>query len=132
MATSSIDFVFSPNNPWLKQNCCTSVIFAFISGDVAICTEVLEHLLDPLKAVGEIHRILKSLGMLVGSVPGRSPLWKLRWLSASRQAFADEPYHKHYSRQDIEQLLFPHFHIQSLYSKHLELNWFFVAVKKVP
>jgi len=102
------------------------------SFDVAICTEVLEHLLDPLKAVGEIHRVLKSLGMLVGSVPGRSPLWKLRWLSASRQAFADEPYHKHYSRQDIEQLLFPHFHIQSLYSKHLELNWFFVAVKKVP
>src|SRR5436190_465673 len=50
------------------------------SFDVAICTEVLEHLLEPLKAVGEIHRVLKSLGVLLGSVPGRSPVWKLRWL----------------------------------------------------
>jgi SAM-dependent methyltransferase len=101
------------------------------SFDVAICTEMLEHLLHPLKTVGEMHRLLTSAGVLLGSVPGRSPVWKLRWMSASRQAFAHEPYHKHYSRGDVERLLSRHFRIQTLYSKHLGLNWFFTAVKEV-
>lgn len=100
------------------------------SFDIAICTEMLEHLLDPLRTVGEIYRVLRPPGLLVGSVPGRSPVWKLRGLSASRQAFAGEPYHKHYSRREVERLLSPYFRIQDLHAKHLELNWFFVVVKK--
>ena len=43
----------------------------------AICSEVLEHLEHPLKVVTEINRCLKSNGLLVGSVPHPSLIWKL-------------------------------------------------------
>jgi len=39
------------------------------SCDVAICFEVLEHLMDPPKALGEIFRILKPGGVALLSVP---------------------------------------------------------------
>jgi SAM-dependent methyltransferase len=99
------------------------------SFDVAICTEMLEHLLYPLQAVSEIHRVLKPNGVLVGSVPGRSPIWKLRWTSNSRESFTEEPYHKHYRREEVKTLLSRYFHLQKLYSKHFQMNWFFVASK---
>ncbi len=99
---------------------------------VAICTESLEHLLYPLQALKEIYRVLKPKGVLVGSVPGRSPIWKLRWTSRSRDSFNEEPYHKHYNRDEVKMLLSPYFHIEKLYSKYLQMNWFFLAVKKEP
>lgn len=37
--------------------------------DCLVCTEVLEHTLSPFKALEEIHRVLKSEGFLVISVP---------------------------------------------------------------
>jgi len=37
--------------------------------DVVVCTEVLEHVLDPFAAVREIHRLLKPGGKLYGSTP---------------------------------------------------------------
>lgn len=37
--------------------------------DVIVCTEVLEHTLNPFKAVTEIHRILKKEGIILISVP---------------------------------------------------------------
>jgi len=37
--------------------------------DVVICTEVLEHTLQPFKAVEEIHRILKPGGIVAASTP---------------------------------------------------------------
>ncbi len=97
---------------------------------VAICTESLEHLLYPLQALKEIYRVLKPKGVLVGSVPGCSPIWKLRWTSRSRNSFDEEPYHKHYARDEVERLLSQYFTIQKLYSKYLQMNWFFVALKK--
>lgn len=42
--------------------------------DTAICLEVLEHLAEPLRALQEIHRILKPGGMLILSVPHLSRL----------------------------------------------------------
>lgn len=42
--------------------------------DTAICLEVLEHIPDPLKALGEIARILKPGGMLILSAPHLSRL----------------------------------------------------------
>jgi SAM-dependent methyltransferase len=39
------------------------------SVDVAVCSEVLEHLFDPLAAVREIRRVLQSGGTLIVTVP---------------------------------------------------------------
>jgi hypothetical protein len=39
------------------------------SFDVVVCTEVLEHTLNPFAAVNEIHRILKPSGLAIFSVP---------------------------------------------------------------
>jgi len=100
------------------------------SFDLAVCTEMLEHLIYPQRAVAEIQRVLSPGGVLIGSVPGRSPIWKLRGLSSSKAAFAEEPYHKHYRREEVESLLSEHLRLRRLYSKHLQMNWFFVAVKE--
>lgn len=37
--------------------------------DVVICTEVLEHALEPFRATAEIHRILKPGGCVVATTP---------------------------------------------------------------
>lgn len=37
--------------------------------DAVICSELLEHVLDPLKVLAEIHRVLKSRGTLLICVP---------------------------------------------------------------
>ena len=48
--------------------------------------------------------MLKTGGVLVGSVPGRSVVWKLRGLSRSKDSFAEEPYHRHYRREEVASL----------------------------
>ncbi len=100
------------------------------SMEVAVCTETLEHLLYPNQALKEVYRILKPGGVLFGSVPGRGPIWNLRWISRSSNSFSEEPYHKHYGQEEVETLLNEYFTIQKLYSKNLRMNWFFVALKK--
>ena len=37
--------------------------------DIVVCTEVLEHTLNPFSAVNEIHRILKKNGLLLMTTP---------------------------------------------------------------
>ena len=37
--------------------------------DIVVCTEVLEHVLNPFAAVAEIHRVLKPGGLLLASSP---------------------------------------------------------------
>jgi ubiquinone/menaquinone biosynthesis C-methylase UbiE len=100
------------------------------SMEVAVCTETLEHLLYPQYALKEVNRVLKPKGILLGSVPGQSPIWKLRWMSKSSNSFDEEPYHKHYSRNEVEKLLIRYFSIQKLYSKFFQMNWYFIALKK--
>jgi SAM-dependent methyltransferase len=41
--------------------------------DVIICTQVLEHVPNPFKAVAELHRILKPGGHLIVTVPAAYP-----------------------------------------------------------
>jgi SAM-dependent methyltransferase len=94
-----------------------------------ICTEVLEHLLEPQLALSEISRVLQPGGRLIGSVPGRSWLWKLRKLSFSRRHFQAEPYHRHRHRQEVIDLLSPFFEVEKIYATPFKMNWFFVAKK---
>ncbi len=42
--------------------------------DIVMSNQVLEHVLDPVKAVAESHRILKKGGLFIGSVPHISPV----------------------------------------------------------
>jgi SAM-dependent methyltransferase len=45
------------------------------SFDLVTCIDVLEHLEDDRRAIGELHRILRPGGMLVVSVPAFQFLW---------------------------------------------------------
>lgn len=44
------------------------------SVDVIICNQVLEHVIDPIKSVQEIYRVLRPSGLFFGSVPHISPI----------------------------------------------------------
>lgn len=71
--------------------------------DALLCTEVLEHLPNPGLALKEISRVLRRGGVLVGTVPGKSPIWKFRFLSSTCPA--DEPFHNQYSMAEVERML---------------------------
>lgn len=49
------------------------------SFDCVICTEVLEHVYSPYKALDEIHRILKPKGSLILSVPNNMIFIRIFW-----------------------------------------------------
>ncbi len=68
-----------------------------------LCTEVLEHIPSPSRALHEIRRVLKPSGALIGTVPTRSPIWMLRFLSSTCPA--DEPFHNQYSRARVLRML---------------------------
>ncbi len=92
-----------------------------------LCTEVLEHLPNPELAVAEIERVLAPGGVLIGSVPGRSPIWKLRFLSSTCPH--DEPFHRMYRRAEVEDLLSA-LDLQLMSYSFLRINMVFVAHKR--
>ncbi|MFH1598391.1 MAG: class I SAM-dependent methyltransferase [Patescibacteria group bacterium] len=71
--------------------------------DTVICTETLEHLVRPDRALSEIQRVLKTNGALIGSVPRLSIIWRFRWLSSTHPH--DEPFHNEYRKEELSNLL---------------------------
>lgn len=67
-----------------------------------ICMEIIEHLPSPRQALSEVRRVLKPGGVLIGTVPRKNPIWRLRTLSSTHPG---EPYHKEYNKKDILELL---------------------------
>ncbi len=47
--------------------------------DRALCIDLLVHVVDPLVALRELHRVLKPTGELLVDVTNRSPWWILRY-----------------------------------------------------
>ena len=75
------------------------------SFDVVVAGELLEHLRDPAAVVREAHRVLRSGGTFVGSVPNAYRLKnRLRFLAGRRPE--DDPTHLHLFRPtDVRALL---------------------------
>ena len=98
------------------------------SFDGAVCTEVLEHVPNPVLALIELNRVLKPGGVLIGTVPARSPIWRLRFLSSTCPH--DEPFHHQYSASQIVNML-ESFKILTVRYVLLGTNVLFIARKTV-
>lgn len=96
------------------------------SFDTVVCTDVLEHFPHPQKALHEIFRVLVPGGVLIGSIPIKNPIWKLRFLSSTHPG---EPYHRLYQEAEIKALVAGYGKIMKLRRGCLRMSCFFVAQK---
>ena len=113
-----------------QQQCVLGDVEAMPFGDAmfgtVVCTEVLEHVPDPSRALAEIHRVLLPGGVLIGSVPARSWVWRLRFLSSTCPG--DEPFHNEYTPPEVRKLLSA-FDVERVWYSLLRFNVLFVARK---
>lgn len=91
-----------------------------------VCTEVLDRLPDPKKAIKEILRVLQPGGVLIGTLPRENPMWRLRFLSSYNPAV--ELWRKEYKRNEAENL-FSSFEIVQLSPALSYMTWAFVVEK---
>jgi len=98
----------------------------FADGEFAtvLCTEVLEHVPYPDRALAEFRRVLRPGGQLIGSVPARSLVWRLRFLSSTCPG--DEPFHNEYVPAEVAEMLRGFDRVRIWYSA-LRFNVLFVA-----
>lgn len=98
--------------------------FADDTFGTVLCTEVLEHVPNPDAAIREFRRVLRPGGVLIGSVPARSLIWKLRFLSSTCPH--SEPFHNEYLPHEVRAMLDGWNVLQLKYSL-LHSNVMFVA-----
>ena len=96
------------------------------SFSTVICTEVLEHLPKPQIAIKEILRVLKTGGVLVGTVPRVNSFWKLRIFSSTHPG---EPFHKEFLEEEIKEL-FSERKLIFLKPINFFMSWGFVIEKQ--
>ena len=91
-----------------------------------VCTEVLEHVPYPRTALAEIHRVLRPGGLLIGSVPARSHIWRLRFLSSTCPR--SEPFHNEYVPTEVRRML-SGFDVKRIWLSAFHFNVMFVVSK---
>jgi ubiquinone/menaquinone biosynthesis C-methylase UbiE len=94
------------------------------SFETVLCTEVLEHVPYPETALAEIRRVLRPGGLLIGSVPARALIWKLRFLSSTCPH--TEPFHNEYLPHEVRAML-TGFEVKRIWYSALRFNVLFVA-----
>lgn len=63
----------------LVQADATTLPFATGSFDYVVCIDLLPHLLDPARTLGELHRVLRAGGTLILDSTNAAPLWTLAY-----------------------------------------------------
>ncbi|MBI2916992.1 MAG: class I SAM-dependent methyltransferase [Chloroflexi bacterium] len=97
--------------------------------DLMVCTETLEHLVEPRRALQDMLLGLKPGGKLIGSMPSRSWVWKMRRYVLSTCP-GSEPFHNQFSLDEARDLLrLPGCTVLELYSGILGLSILFVLQK---
>jgi ubiquinone/menaquinone biosynthesis C-methylase UbiE len=99
--------------------------------DFAICTEVIEHLYLPSRAIGEIARVMRPNGTFIGSVPSSNPLWRFRNILSVTHP-QSEPFHNNFSKPQLKELLSRFFAGSNLFYENLLMNLFFMAQRPTP
>jgi ubiquinone/menaquinone biosynthesis C-methylase UbiE len=94
--------------------------------DLAVCTEVVEHLYAPSRALREISRVMRPNAIFIGSVPSSNPLWRFRNLLSVTHP-QSEPFHNNFSKAQLKALLSKFFANPSLFYENLLMNLFFTA-----
>ena len=112
-----------PNHTVLEGD-VEALPFDDASFGTVLCTEVIEHIPDPSAALAEYRRVLQPGGVLIGSVPARSAIWKLRFLSSTCPH--SEPFHNEYLPNEVREML-TGWQIESLRYSLLHFNVLFVA-----
>jgi ubiquinone/menaquinone biosynthesis C-methylase UbiE len=113
-------------NQRIVQGDIEAMPFEANSFGTVLCTEVIEHIPDPSAALREFRRVLKPGGVLVGSVPARSLIWKLRFLSSTCPH--SEPFHNEYLPNEVREML-DGWSIEHIGYSLLHFNVLFVARK---
>lgn len=95
--------------------------------DVVVCTDALEHLEHPDRAIRGAYKCLKPEGIFIGTVPSKHLIWKFRRFLTTSDS-SGEPFHNYYSRRQLADLLKP-FVVMEITSECLGLELFFAARK---
>ena len=114
-------------NHTVVQGDVEALPFADGSFGTVLCTEVIEHIPDPSAALAEYKRVLQPGGVLIGSVPARSAIWKLRFLSSTCPH--SEPFHNEYLPNEVREML-SGWNVEHLRYSMLHFNVLFVARKE--
>lgn len=75
--------------------------------DAVVCSEILEHIVSPQKALGECQRVLKRNGRILVVVPSESLLFRLLWFfwTKGKGRVWDGAHLHHFKEGEIRALL---------------------------